>query len=137
MKTIKLIVSLLLFVKLSIAQDFPYFGQVTNQDLVLKQCDFDKDANAVVLLHEAYSDYDERHQLVTRHHVRMKILKEQGFEEANIRIPFYRKNDFEGIGLVEGMTINETEGHELVVTKLERKSIFTRNVNERLSFYRV
>src|SRR6187549_3811551 len=82
---------------ISQAQDFRDFGVVTNNDLVFTQCAFDKDAKAVVLLHEAFADYDDNYQLVTVHHVRMKILKDEGFPEANITIPFYSKDGFEAI----------------------------------------
>src|SRR5918993_1296434 len=112
------------------AQEFPNFGIVTNEELALKQCAFDKNANAVVLLHEAFADYDDRHQLITHHHVRIKILKEAGFTEANVTIPFYRKDEFEFIDRVEGVTINNPKGVDITVTKLEKKAIFKKNIDE-------
>lgn len=114
------------------AQDFPSYGIVSDQDIKLKQCDFDKDANAAILLHEASSDYDDQHQLITYHHLRIKILKEKGIEHGNVTIPFYRKDNFESIDEVEGMTINVTENLQVNTTKLERKSIFTQKINERI-----
>lgn len=115
----------------SFAQEFPDYGFLNSEEINLKQCAFDKDANAAVLLHEAYSDYDEEHHLITMHHVRIKILKEKGISSANVSIPFYRKDDFEQIGMVEGMTINTSEGNQ-VQTKLDKKSIFTKKTNERI-----
>ncbi|MDO9375665.1 MAG: DUF3857 domain-containing protein [Ferruginibacter sp.] len=131
MKTFFLVLCFLLVSIISPAQDFLDYGVVTNNDLTLKQCSFDKDARAVVLLHEAFADYDDNHQLITVHHVRMKILKEEGFSEANITIPFYSKDGFEAIDRVEGMTINPANGANYITTKLEKKSIFTKKIDER------
>ncbi len=114
------------------AQTFPNLGNVSNSELELKECSFDKDANAIILLHEATSDYDDEYHLVTSHHVRIKILKEAGISVADVSIPFYRKDDFEVIYQVEGMTINQDAGNAVVTTKLDRKSIFTKKTNERL-----
>ncbi|MEO5888897.1 MAG: DUF3857 domain-containing protein [Ferruginibacter sp.] len=132
MKRINLIVSCCLFVScFSFAQEFPGYGIVNSAEINLKQCDFDKDANAVVLLHEAFSNYDDYHHLVTVHHIRVKILKEKGISAANVSIPFYRKDDFEHIDQVEGMTINATSASKIVNIKLEKKSIFFQKTNDR------
>ena len=131
MKRFTLIAACCLFVNsLLTAQEFPDFGIINNEERDLKQCTFDKDANAVVLLHEAFSDYDAQHQLITVHHIKIKILKEKGIESANVSIPFYRGNDFEQITMVEGMTINMVDNNP-VQTKLDRKSIYTKKTNER------
>lgn len=113
------------------AQELSDYGVLSNEEINLKHCDFDKDASAVVLLHEAYSTYDDEHRLITTHHVRVKILKENGFPSANVSIPFYRKDDFEFIDRVEGMTINFMNGKK-EESVLERKSIFTQKNDERL-----
>ena len=131
MKRFTLIAACCLFANsLLTAQEFPDFGIINNEERDLKQCTFDKDANAVVLLHEAFSDYDAQHQLITVHHIKIKILKEKGIESANVSIPFYRSNDFEQITMVEGMTINMVDNNP-VQTKLDRKSIYTKKTNER------
>jgi Domain of Unknown Function with PDB structure (DUF3857) len=132
MKKIILALSCCVFLSaFSQAQDFPDYGILHQEDINLKACDFDKDATAVVLLHEAYSNYDESYHLITYHHVRIKILKDKGKEAANVSIPFYRKDDFEQISRVEGMTIN-TFDESQVTSKLDRKSIFTKNTNEQI-----
>lgn len=114
------------------AQIFPNYGIISGNEKELKECSFDKDANAIILLHEATSDYDDEYHLITTHHVRIKILKEAGLSVADVSIPFYRKDDFENIYKVEGMTFNyDAQGNE-VITKLDRKSIFTKKTNERI-----
>jgi len=107
------------------AQDFGPLGNFTLQELQMKECAFDKDATAVVLIEEARSDYNDQRNLITVYHVRIKILKEKGIEQANITIPFYRKDDFEYIDEVQGVTINPKTESEVEKYFLERKSIFT------------
>jgi hypothetical protein len=108
----------------AVAQDFPGYGTVSAGEISLKECPFDKEANAVVLIHEAFSNYDEQHRLLTTHHVRIKILKDKGIPLANITIPFYRKDEFEKIDMVEAMTINAQATNDVAYTKVDNKSIF-------------
>ncbi len=72
----------------------------------MKVCAFDSEAVAIVLLDEAVSDYDDQRQLITHRHIRIKILKEKGIEHANIAIPFYAKNDFQSIDIIEAQAFN-------------------------------
>jgi|GEM_PF-6506249 len=37
------------------------FAQVSDKEIQLKECSFDSDADVVVLLDEAHSDYDDRY----------------------------------------------------------------------------
>ena len=132
MKKIALTSVCCVLILLSFAQEFPSFGTATGDEINLKQCSFDKEANAVVLVHEAFSNYNDQAHLITTHHVRIKILKEKGFSAADVSIPFYRKDNFETIYGVEGLTINAGNDGQLINTKLERKSIFTQKTNERI-----
>ncbi len=133
MKTIILTVILSLFLQqVVIAQLFPEYGTISREEIDLKVCPFDKDADAVVVLHEAFSDYDTQHRLLTYHHIKLKILTSKGFPSASVIIPFYRQNDFEAIDQVEGMTFNVTGNAQIEKSKLERKSIFTQNENDRI-----
>ena len=80
-----------------IAQDFPTYGKVTQEELRMKECAFDKEAGAVVLIDEAVSSYNNEYNLITERHIRLKILKEKGIEYGNVSIPFYREDGFEFI----------------------------------------
>lgn len=108
------------------------FAQVSDKEIQLKECSFDTDADVVVLLDEAHSDYDDRYQLLTRRHIRLKILKEKGVADANISLQFYSKDDFEYITEVKAVTINAGAGGEVSTNAVDRKSIFTRKINERV-----
>ncbi|MGC4101601.1 DUF3857 domain-containing protein [Ferruginibacter sp.] len=125
-------VIILLIPFISFAQDLSEFGIVSGDELNLKECSFDKDANAVILLNEAVSDHDDQYHLITNHHVRIKILKEKGFDEANISLRFWRKDDFEFINVLEAMVINTDDIGQLVKEKLPKKAFYTKDINERI-----
>ncbi len=117
---------------ISYAQDFTSYGSITPEEFALKECTFDKDANAVVLLDEAVSDHDEEYHLLNYHHVRIKILKEKGLDEANITLSFWRKDDFEFIDNLEAIVTNTNAAGESVTEKLTKKSFYTKTINERI-----
>jgi hypothetical protein len=113
----------------SFAQDFPDLGRLKSEELKMTECTFDKDAEAVILMHDAYADHDDEHKLITKHRVRIKILKEKGISHADIRIPYYSKDNFESIDNIKG-TIYNHDGVNLVFHELDRKSIFKKNINK-------
>jgi Domain of Unknown Function with PDB structure (DUF3857) len=134
MKSILLcfILSLFSLKQIILAQSsLPAFGYYTNDELNMKECAFEKDAEAVVLLDEAFSNYDDDYELITTRRVRIKILNEKGIDRGNITIPFYSKDQFEFIRTIEGMTY--TENQNPVTSILDRKSIYTEKVNDRFS----
>lgn len=113
-----------------LAQDFPSYGTVSHAELEMKECVFDKDANAIVLLDEAVSNYDDQYHLITNRHIRIKILKEKGIDFANISIPYYRKDDFETVFDVRGMVINVGNNGAIAKKDLERKLVYKKNISE-------
>jgi uncharacterized protein DUF3857 len=113
----------------TIGQEFPDYGRIKPDEIRLTECSFDKDAEAVILVHEAYADHDDQYKLITKHHVRLKILKEKGVSYGDVRIPYYSKDDFERIDNVRGTIFNH-DGISLQFQELERKSIFKKNINK-------
>src|SRR5690349_20317203 len=71
------------------AQVFADFGEPSPADFEMKTCAFEPNASAVVLIHEAISNYNDQYNLITNHHYRIKILKESGLSHASVSIPFY------------------------------------------------
>lgn len=110
--------------------EFETWGQLTNEERAMKECPFDKEANAIVLIDEAVSDYDDDRRLITYRHIRIKILKEKGLEYANVAIPYYVRNDFETIDDIEAMAFNFDASGNQTIQHLERKGIFTESSNE-------
>ena len=121
----------LFFLNRAHSQEFPSYGQVTPDELNMKQCTFDKNADAVVLLDEAVSTYSNEYNLITNRHIRIKILKEKGLDNADIMIPYYRKDDIEIVHNIEAMVINGQTDGSMQRKELEKKSIYRKNVSEK------
>jgi hypothetical protein len=103
----------------------PEFGKFSKEETELKKCDFEPDAEAVVLLDKAwtfnwgYFDY-------TIQRIRIKILNEKGINQGNILIPINSFNLFtsmEYIDSVRALTFNK-EGDSTKITYLDKSSVF-------------
>ncbi|MFX0555237.1 DUF3857 domain-containing protein [Maribacter sp. CXY002] len=86
------------------------FGQVTNKEKELVIYEKDPSANAI-FLYEIGNNYfkvvNNYIRLVKEYHVKVKILNEQGFDQATISIPFYKSdNSSEKIINIEAVTHN-------------------------------
>ncbi|RYY28072.1 MAG: DUF3857 domain-containing protein [Chitinophagaceae bacterium] len=130
MRYLSLFICCLAIQMLSHAQDFQDFGIVSPEEKLMKECAFDPEADAVVLKHEAHGNHDERYQLVTTHHVRIKILKESGLDRANIRIPFYSNDDFEHVRLIRGITYNRSPEGAVKLYEVTKNSVFKKKINK-------
>jgi len=131
MNKVSLFLTALILISVSVqAQLFPNYGIISQEERLLKECQFDKEAEAVYLFHEGVSNYNDDYNLITEHHVRLKILKEKGIEYANVIIPFYSYGDFEFISGIEALVINYDEQGNRSEQKLERKSIYTKNTTK-------
>jgi hypothetical protein len=112
-----------------IAQDFE-FGKLTIEDLDFKKVHFDSTANAVVLREfgtasVAIDDITGQSYISYNYHAKIKILNKQGFNEANIQIPFRTYgNRVDELTRLTAVTINFTE-KGTVKTELDPKNVFT------------
>ncbi|HET9277274.1 MAG TPA: DUF3857 domain-containing protein, partial [Flavitalea sp.] len=129
-KNLSFCVVALLFLCRAHSQEFSNYGKVTTEELNMKQCSFDKDADAVVLLDEAVSNYSEDYNLITNRHIRIKILKEKGLDNADITIPYYRKDDIEILHNIEAMVINVQKDGSMQTKELEKKFIYRKNISD-------
>jgi Domain of Unknown Function with PDB structure (DUF3857) len=109
--------------------DFPEFGKFTTEEISLKQCSFDPEAEAIILLDKAVVNYDDDYHMITERRVRIKILNEKGIDRANIIIPFYHKDDFEYISKVVAYTYNFDESGRQSTFMVEKNSIYTEKRN--------
>ena len=110
----------------------PEFGQVTAEEINMKECDFDKEAEAVIIFDDAWTDHDDDYSMLTTRRVRIKILNEKGLERGNIIIPFYSGNNFEFIKDIRGVTSNVDASGNLTHIDLDRKSIY---IEKRDNYY--
>jgi len=98
--------------------DEPY-GVIDTADLTMKECDFEKDANAEVLIDKG----DEVFDITFVIHKRIKIFNENGKNEANIKIPFVDR-----ITDIKAETINLT-GKTITYTPVDVNQIFKQKVD--------
>ena len=130
-KTLTLLLACLLAITVK-AQTPPTtqaFGKVDIADLQLKACDFEKDANAMVLFEKADVFFDSQYQVVTNTHKRIKIFNTNGKSEGDIRIEYYSADRAEFITGLQAQTINMVDGKP-VITKVDKKQIFTEAVDK-------
>lgn len=109
------------------------FGSVRHEELEMKECSFDRSADAVILLDHAVAQFDEQHHLITDRRIRIKILKDKGVERGNIRIPFYSGEGFEYISNIDAVVITPSGAGSFNTVQLEKKAIFTRQINSLMS----
>ncbi|HEX2532433.1 MAG TPA: DUF3857 domain-containing protein, partial [Chitinophagaceae bacterium] len=123
----------LLFILVSTAvrsqEAFPEYGMLTQADKSMKQCAFDPDADAVVLFHSAKANYNEEWNLVTDHHIRIKVLKASGAKQGDVSIYFYSQNNFETIGNLQGQVFNPDASGTWTSSELNRKNVYTKKIN--------
>ncbi|MGV3508533.1 MAG: hypothetical protein ACO1N7_04525, partial [Sphingobacteriaceae bacterium] len=96
----KLLLVMLIFSvtsQLSFAQETQSYGKIDISDLELKECSFEKDANAMVLFDEAEVYFDHQFDIVLERHKRIKIFNEKAKDEANIRLKFFAAHNYEDI----------------------------------------
>jgi hypothetical protein len=137
MKKLTFISFLLLSSFIIFAQkELPAFGKIDKEDLLLKECEFDKDAEAYKLLTYGdvkYTINGENWNIETERRVRIKILKDKGLDQANIKLRFYSKSGYEIIKFISALTYNIDNSGNIVTTKLEKSSIYTKQINNKIS----
>jgi hypothetical protein len=92
------------------------YGKVDQADLELKACDFEKDANAMVLFD--YAAMDGKSGMPMGHHTRIKIFNDFGKGAGNINLEYYGQNLNAGIADLKGETINLVNG-KIEITPLD------------------
>lgn len=122
----------LIFVTTTHAQYAEEFGTLTDKELEFTTYDKDPTANAVVLYEKGDTEFkviDNRIRLVKEYRVKIKILKEQGFDLAKVALPYYHNDNLtEQISGVKAITHNGK-----IRTGLKQEEIFTVALNDRLS----
>jgi hypothetical protein len=108
----------------------PEFGDFTASELAMKECSFDKTADAVIIFDKATSNYNDEYNLVTDRRIRFKIIKEKGIERGNIHISFYNKDKFEFIRRIDAVIATPEANGNVTFKKLEQKSVYTRKLND-------
>ena len=127
------LLSLTLFAQKS--KDVPAFGKVEKAELELKECDFDKNAEAMVLFDVAELEctISGGHIFIQlQRHVRIKILKDKGLDNADIHIR-YLTSLRQRVKNISAQTYNLDGSGNVVVSKLEKKLIYEKKIDKRTS----
>lgn len=110
------------------------YGKPSAEELNMTDYAPDTTATAVCLFHlgETYFTYNSGFKLVTEHTVRLKILKPQGVDYANVWVPYYSpaKTDEgkERADEIEGCSYNMENG-KCVKTPLKRDLVVIERIN--------
>ena len=95
---VSIIISLTIFGQKNKNKDsnIPAFGVVEKADLQMKECDFDKKAEAMVMFEKGELDFIAGHGIDLEKHVRIKILNDKGKNWADVHLRFHNwRNDEE------------------------------------------
>jgi hypothetical protein len=132
-----IIIACLTIARSSFAQkekgDIPAFGKVEKADLEMKECDFDAKAEAVVLFDvgELYCDIASNYpNMQMERHIRIKILKDKGKDEADIHLPYMSYRNIEYIKNLTAQTYNLDGAGNLITTKVEKKLIYEKPIDK-------
>ena len=104
------------------------YGFVDTADLKMKSCEFEKDANAMVLFDRAEMALGVPEIIMERQR-RVKVFNDNGKEEANIRIELNNRFGEENITGLEGETINLENG-KIKNTKLDPKLVYAQHTSK-------
>jgi Domain of Unknown Function with PDB structure (DUF3857) len=120
----------------------PEVGVIDKADLLMKECAFDKKAEAVRLIDwgkvevagsnnygwnpTVFKSYYQRR-------VRVKILNEKGLSQANVKISFVSYENYERIMKIEAYTYNLEAGEKVKVSRVDKSSIYRKKINEGIS----
>ncbi|GGH11690.1 DUF3857 domain-containing protein [Mucilaginibacter phyllosphaerae] len=104
------------------------FGKIDIADLELKDCDFEKGANAEVLFNKSNVYFNANYDIVNEIHKRVKIFNDNGKGYANIRITYYGSDRSEYLSGLQAETINLVNGSPEIV-KVDKKQIFNETID--------
>ncbi len=141
MKKLSFIGILLLLITSLIAQknknsnaDLPPFGKVDKVDLEMKACEFDDKAEAMVLLEDGQLDEILGSGTELNKRVRIKILSNKGLDWANVHIRYLTTgSDREDVNNLDAQTYNLDANGNVVVTKVEKKLVYEKKINKKVS----
>jgi len=135
MKKLFIFILLSFTVYISFSQnEFPAFGKADLKELLMKECSFEKEANAMKLIDFQETEitanqYDIRIKIERR--VRIKIFNKSGVDAANIIIPYMRKSKKSKVNDISAYIYNlDSSGTNIVTQKLQKDQIFKEKIDQ-------
>ncbi len=121
-------------------KDLPAFGKIDKTDLELKACEFDKDAEAMILMEYGNVEFQRGNHWIfamkIEKRVRLKIFKEKGIDRATIKLHYYSDDNFEKLLDVDAVTYNLDPSGKITETKVDKKSMYREKVNANVSAFK-
>ncbi|MGN6417189.1 MAG: DUF3857 domain-containing protein [Pseudobacter sp.] len=108
----------------------PAFGQFLTAEKELKVCEFDPEAEAVIILDKAESNHNDEYNLITKRRLRIKILKQKGIQLADVSLYYYSKDDFEFISEINAVVFNRDANGNEETKELDQNTIFDAKISE-------
>ena len=114
------------------------FGDVPLNDLKMDVYPLDSNAAALVLsdigtCQFSYNTGTKEWQLYFDRHIRIKILSEEGFDQADFRVPLYNDGSMrESLSGLKGFTFNMEDGR-VAKEKFDKKTTMTEKTSENWS----
>lgn len=108
------------------------FGEVNKTDLESKNSSIDKNAEAEVIFETQEQEinvFSGLGEVRLRVHRRLKIYNEKGLDEANVKISYIAKNGIQNVSKLEAQTYNLDASGNVVITRLDKKSMYTKKID--------
>ncbi len=105
------------------------WGHISKNNLQMKVYAPDSSAAAVVLFDVGDLTHDLKLDYYMQRHVRIKILTDQGFDRATVKIPYDRSVNQE-VSRIEGETYYLGSDGKIVKTKLDHKDIYKEKLDK-------
>lgn len=123
----------LFFLAPVLSQKGPSFGKIDKSDLAIKECPYDKNAEA-----ECLYDYGEVNYFINGNYFtnerqiwqRIKIYNDKALDRANIKIPFYAKGNLINVIKISGYTYNINEAGEVERTEMEKNAVYRQKIDD-------
>ncbi|MBL7699157.1 MAG: DUF3857 and transglutaminase domain-containing protein [Chitinophagaceae bacterium] len=112
------------------------FGKVSKEELLNNTCEFDKDAEAMVLYESSRLYMDITGPEVYRElqvHRRIKILNDNGLKRADIKLDYRHYLNAQQINSISAATYNLDAAGNVVVSKVEKSLIYDKKLNAKYS----
>ncbi|MET0635052.1 MAG: DUF3857 domain-containing protein [Chitinophagaceae bacterium] len=128
-----LLLSVNLFAQKIKDPELPAFGKIEKADLEMKKCEFDDNAEALVLVDNAELTFLWGTGMEMKSRVRIKILNDKGLEWANIKLRYMSDRNAQDITGIDAQTYNLDESGNIVISKLEKKLVYEKKIDKRFS----
>jgi len=106
------------------------WGKFSSEELSITSSELDTTANAIILGEYGHIKVNYGNIHIDTH-VRIKILNTNGFNEADITLPYYFFNDLENINTVKAQTINQLPNGKIQKIEIKKNQVYTIDIDDR------